>query len=214
MSRPRGRSRRTSSCASPRTGTCTSDRDAGGLRTLRLDRMRSAEPTGELRVAAGLRSELPPRPAHGADPLREAGGALEGRAGARPLADGSAVADVPYATEEWLLTEILADRGEAVVLEPEPLRKSIAARARATGASFASARAPARRARPAARRSGRGPLPRPDPRPAAAGTRGPFPRGGRGERSGSVGERLLLKQAGTPDSVPCSTRVGRHAAEP
>jgi predicted DNA-binding transcriptional regulator YafY len=50
--------------------------------------------------------------------------------GARPLADGSALADVPYATEEWLLTEVLADRGEAVVLEPEALRTTIAKRAR------------------------------------------------------------------------------------
>ena len=112
----------------------TWDRDAGGPRTFRLDRMRSAEPTGE---------SFEPRPDFDPSYLRDPRVARilyakpvarwKVERGASPLADGSAVADVPYATEEWLLTEILADRGEAVVLEPEPLRKSIAARARALG---------------------------------------------------------------------------------
>ena len=34
-------------------------------------------------------------------------------------------------SEEWLLGEILADRGEAVLLEPENLRKQVARRAKA-----------------------------------------------------------------------------------
>ena len=50
--------------------------------------------------------------------------------GARPLTDGSAIADVPYKTEEWLLSEVLADRGETVVLEPQRLRDVVAKRAR------------------------------------------------------------------------------------
>jgi predicted DNA-binding transcriptional regulator YafY len=50
--------------------------------------------------------------------------------GARPLTDGSAVADVPYKTEEWLLSEILADRGATIVLEPQRLRDVVAKRAR------------------------------------------------------------------------------------
>jgi predicted DNA-binding transcriptional regulator YafY len=50
--------------------------------------------------------------------------------GARALTDGSAVADVPYKTEEWLLSEVLADRGETVVLEPQKLRDLVARRAR------------------------------------------------------------------------------------
>ena len=29
------------------------------------------------------------------------------------------MAELPFKTEEWLISEILADRGEAVVLEPE-----------------------------------------------------------------------------------------------
>jgi predicted DNA-binding transcriptional regulator YafY len=50
--------------------------------------------------------------------------------GARPLTDGSAIAEVPYKTEEWLLSEVLADRGETVVLEPQRLRDLVARRAR------------------------------------------------------------------------------------
>ena len=50
--------------------------------------------------------------------------------GARPLTDGSAIAEVPYKTEEWLLSEVLADRGETVVLEPQRLRDVVAKRAR------------------------------------------------------------------------------------
>ena len=50
--------------------------------------------------------------------------------GARALTDGSAIADVPYKTEEWLLSEVLADRGETIVLEPQRLRDVVAKRAR------------------------------------------------------------------------------------
>ena len=38
--------------------------------------------------------------------------------GARALTDRSALADVTFKTEEWLLSEVLADRGETVVVEP------------------------------------------------------------------------------------------------
>jgi proteasome accessory factor BC len=112
----------------------TWDRDAGGPRTFRLDRMRSAEPTGE---------SFEPRPDFDPSYLRDPRVATilyakpvarwKVERGARPLSDGSALAELPYATEEWLLTEILADRGEAVVLDPAPLRKAVAARARALG---------------------------------------------------------------------------------
>jgi hypothetical protein len=51
--------------------------------------------------------------------------------GARALTDKSAVADVTFKTEEWLLSEVLADRGETVVLEPAALRRAVAARAQA-----------------------------------------------------------------------------------
>jgi hypothetical protein len=40
------------------------------------------------------------------------------------------VQEVRFGSEEWLLAEILADRGEAVVVEPAELRPTIAQRAR------------------------------------------------------------------------------------
>jgi predicted DNA-binding transcriptional regulator YafY len=45
------------------------------------------------------------------------------------LDDGSAVEEVAVGSEEWLLGEILSFRGEAVVREPEELRRRIATRA-------------------------------------------------------------------------------------
>ena len=51
--------------------------------------------------------------------------------GARGLTDRSAVSDVTFKTEEWLLSEVLADRGETVVLEPASMRRAVGARAKA-----------------------------------------------------------------------------------
>ena len=125
----------------------TWDRGPGASRTYRLDRMRSAEPTGET---------FEPRPDFDPNYLRDPHVARvlyakpiarwKVERGARPLRDGSAFAELPYASEEWLLTEILADRGEAIVLEPAALRKTIAARAgRSSRATLGKARS-ARRA--------------------------------------------------------------------
>ena len=50
--------------------------------------------------------------------------------GARKLADGSALREIPVGSDEWLESEILSKRGEAVVLEPDELRHRLAARAR------------------------------------------------------------------------------------
>ncbi|HET9286870.1 MAG TPA: WYL domain-containing protein [Gaiella sp.] len=110
----------------------TWDRTVGGPRTYRLDRMRSARLTKE-------RFE----PRQGFDPnyLFEPAVARLWHAppiarwklerGARALTDKSATAQVTFKTEEWLLSEVLADRGETVVLEPAPMRRAVAARAQA-----------------------------------------------------------------------------------
>jgi proteasome accessory factor C len=50
--------------------------------------------------------------------------------GARPLVDGAALADLVVGETEWLVGEVLSWRGEAVVVEPEDLRKAVAERAR------------------------------------------------------------------------------------
>jgi predicted DNA-binding transcriptional regulator YafY len=109
----------------------TWDRTVDGARTFRLDRMRSAQLTDERferregfdpsylqnpRVAVLLHSPAVAR--------------WKLERGAQLLTDGSAVAHVPYKTEDWLLSEVLADRGETVVLEPQRLREVVARRAR------------------------------------------------------------------------------------
>ncbi|HTO25623.1 MAG TPA: WYL domain-containing protein [Gaiellaceae bacterium] len=110
----------------------TWDRSADAERSFRLDRMRSARLT---------RERFEPR--QGFEPTRLRGArsaqvlyapeiarwAIE--RGARRLADGGALRELPVGSDEWLESEILALRGEAVVLGPEELRTRIAARARA-----------------------------------------------------------------------------------
>ncbi len=111
----------------------TWDRTRDGQRSFRLDRMRSAR----LR-----RERFEPR--EGFQPERLSGAPLAARIwyskkiarwkveeGARPLADGAALSERAVGSEEWLVGEILGERGEAVLLEPEGLRKQIARRARA-----------------------------------------------------------------------------------
>jgi proteasome accessory factor BC len=108
----------------------TWDRTRDGERSFRLDRMRSA------RLQRGHFEQR-----EGFDPheFRDARTARiwyskliarwEFEKGARRLKDGSAAAERPVGSPEWLVGEILSYRGEAVVLEPPELRKEIAARA-------------------------------------------------------------------------------------
>jgi len=109
----------------------TWDRTRDGERSFRLDRMRSA------RIQ---RAHFEPR--EGFDPhvFRDARPARiwyskqiarwEVEKGAHPLADGSAVAEKPVGSPEWLVGEILSFRGEAVVLDPPELRQAVSKRAR------------------------------------------------------------------------------------
>jgi predicted DNA-binding transcriptional regulator YafY len=50
--------------------------------------------------------------------------------GATPLKDGTALAEMPVGSAEWLIGEILSQRGEAVLLEPAEMRDAVASRAR------------------------------------------------------------------------------------
>ncbi len=110
----------------------TWDRTRDAERSFRLDRMRTAKVTQE---------SFDPRPAFEPRGLRDARKAkvlyLKGVAarwaverGAAPLKDGTALAEMPVGSPEWLIGEILSQRGEAVLLEPEEMRKTIATRAR------------------------------------------------------------------------------------
>ena len=68
--------------------------------------------------------------------------------GARLLTDKAAISDLPYKTDEWLLSEVLGDGGETVVLEPAEARAMVATRAKALQQELGVS---ARRKRPAAR---------------------------------------------------------------
>ena len=63
--------------------------------------------------------------------------------GAKPLKDGAALSERAVGSEEWLIGEILSDRGEAVLLEPEALREQVARRARELAKEMKASRLPA-----------------------------------------------------------------------
>ncbi|HEX2486038.1 MAG TPA: WYL domain-containing protein [Myxococcota bacterium] len=126
----------------------TWDRTVGEPRTYRLDRMRApARLTDE---------KFEPRPDFDPNYLRDprvarvlyspAIARYKIERGASPRADGTALAELPFQTEDWLAGEILADRGEAVVLEPADVRARLAERARTLAAELGvTRRAAARR---------------------------------------------------------------------
>jgi predicted DNA-binding transcriptional regulator YafY len=109
----------------------TWDLSVDGARTFRLDRMRSARLTTESFEARDgfdpsyLRNPRVARLLHSPAVAR-----WKLERGARPLTDGSAIAEVPFKTEDWLLSEVLADRGDTIVLEPQRVRDVVAKRAR------------------------------------------------------------------------------------
>ncbi len=109
----------------------TWDRTSDGERSFRLDRMRSAKL---------LREKFQPREGFEPTRLRGARSArvlytpeiarYEIERGARRLVGGGAQREIPVGSDEWLESDILSKRGEAIVLEPAELRSRIAARAR------------------------------------------------------------------------------------
>jgi len=109
----------------------TWDRTREGERSFRLDRMRSARlQRGHFEPREGFdphefRDARPARIWYSKEIAR-----WEVEKGASPLADGSAVAEKPVGSPEWLVGEILSYRGEAVVLEPAELRRAVAERAK------------------------------------------------------------------------------------
>jgi predicted DNA-binding transcriptional regulator YafY len=108
----------------------TWDRTRAAERSFRLDRMRTARLTRErftpregfshregfARVARVWYSSTVAR--------------WQVERGATPLVDGSALGDSALGSPEWFVSWILSFRGEAVVLEPDDLRRSVGVRAR------------------------------------------------------------------------------------
>src|SRR3954466_4242041 len=119
----------------------TWDRTRDGERSFRLDRMRSA------RIQRGHfepREGFDPHEFRDARTVRiwysKAIARWELEKGARLLKDGSATAERPVGSPEWLVGEVLSYRGEAVVLEPPELRREIADRAKAVQGELGLAR--------------------------------------------------------------------------
>jgi predicted DNA-binding transcriptional regulator YafY len=108
----------------------TWDRAKGDERSFRLDRMRAAR---------ALDERFEPRPGFEPRGLRHARAVRvwyspaiarwQVERGARPLVDGAALEERLAGSPEWLVGEIFSHRGEAVVLEPEDLRRRVAERA-------------------------------------------------------------------------------------
>ena len=124
----------------------TWDRTRDGERSFRLDRMRSATLTDDT---------FEPRPGFEPRGFRDARTAkilyLKGvgarwavERGATSLRDGTAVAEMPVGGPEWLIGEILSQRGEAVLLEPDEMRKAVATRARELASELGVSRLRAR----------------------------------------------------------------------
>jgi predicted DNA-binding transcriptional regulator YafY len=119
----------------------TWDRTRDAQRSFRLDRMRGARSTGEAF-----------EPRKGFEPVRlrdarvarivysRAIARWEVERGAGELTDGTALMEQKVGSPEWLVSEILRFLGEAVVVEPEDLRKLVAARARALLSSLGLSR--------------------------------------------------------------------------
>ncbi len=120
----------------------TWDRTSSGERSFRLDRMRRARVTEE---AFEGREAFQPQGLRRARAARiwyspaVARWRVE-REDARPLADGSALAELRVGSPEWLVGEIFSFRGEAVVLEPQELRERVAERAEALLDELSAAR--------------------------------------------------------------------------
>jgi predicted DNA-binding transcriptional regulator YafY len=126
----------------------TWDRSRDAERSFRLDRMRTATLTSEgFEPRAGFQPRGF-RDARTAKILYLKGVAARWAAerGAVPLKDGTALAEMPVGSREWLIGEILSQRGEAVLLEPEEMRKEVAARARELANELGVARLRAARA--------------------------------------------------------------------
>jgi predicted DNA-binding transcriptional regulator YafY len=109
----------------------TWDRTSSGERSFRLDRMRSAkllhekfEPREDFELTR-LRGARVARVLYTPQIAR-----YETERGAQELVGGWAFREIPVGSDEWLESDILSKRGEAVVLEPAELRSRIAARAR------------------------------------------------------------------------------------
>jgi proteasome accessory factor BC len=109
-------------------------RDA--TRSFRLDRIRSATVTDEaFEPRPGIQPDVHGWPRTGEVPAsrvarvwvspERARWAREDRGAVEELKDGAVVVELHYAGDDWLVTEILKEAGDAAVLEPEDARAAV-----------------------------------------------------------------------------------------
>jgi proteasome accessory factor C len=124
------------------------DRDRESVRHFRLDRIKSAKPTGE---RFDPRAEIDPVadvdgwPRTGEVPAsrrarvwispERARWAREDRTVESDLDDGSVIVELSFAGVDWLVREVLKEAGDAVVLEPADAREAVRAAAEKIGAA-------------------------------------------------------------------------------
>ena len=108
---------------------------------------------------------------------------LEKHGSRERFADGSVLVEIPYASEEWLVKELLKYQGEAVLFEPVALRRTVADLAEEVLGAYGADR-------PSGGRRRRAPPASPPPQP-----RRPRPPGRLGAL-GELGARTGLGQGG------------------
>jgi proteasome accessory factor C len=128
-------------------------RRAEGQRTFRLDRIRSALVEDEHFTrrpeieASGPYLPWGSHPSPGATVAQSASvwcspdlarWMIEQHQSRERFADGSALVEIPYASESWLVKELLKHQGEAVLFEPVALRRTVAEMADAVLARYRS----------------------------------------------------------------------------
>ncbi len=129
-------------------------RRAGEQRTFRLDRIRGATALGETFTR---RPEVPAVPYQPWGPASPTGPhahiarvwcspavarwLAEEHPSVERFSDGSIIAEIPYASQEWLVQEITKHRGEAVLYAPEDLRPAVAGSAERILGRYATAAA-------------------------------------------------------------------------
>ena len=114
---------------------------AGDRRTFRLDRIRGAHERDEQFTRRPEMADSGPYLPWGDAPEPTAQSAsvwcspavarwmVEEHRSRERFSDGSVLVEIPYASEEWLVREIVKYGGEAVLFEPVDLRRTVAARA-------------------------------------------------------------------------------------
>lgn len=111
-------------------------RSACAERTFRLDRVLSAEPTGERFTPPA--DAAPPRPDFARTAAHLPRATVRFAPGSRDVterewpgatfrtdADGSVLAEIPYASAEWVARRVVARLGKAVALEPPEVRSAV-----------------------------------------------------------------------------------------